>query len=96
MPSLEEDWEGLGLGEVEYKNVLNETSDAVIDTTYKKQRVVQGKVYTVKVKLTTMYIVYSPDGYFKQALALLNSCTLAIVLEHVILFMINNCIWPSE
>ena len=38
MPSLEEA-RTLGLGEAEYKRVLNETSDAVIDTTYKKQRV---------------------------------------------------------
>lgn len=42
MPSLEEA-RTLGLGEAEYKRVLNETSDAVIDTTYKKQRVAQGK-----------------------------------------------------
>ena len=38
MPSLEEA-KALGLGEVEYKWILNETSDAVVDTTYKKQRV---------------------------------------------------------
>ena len=42
MPSLEEA-RTLGLGEAEYKRVLNETSDAVIDTTYKKQRVARGK-----------------------------------------------------
>ena len=42
MPSLEEA-RTLGLGEAEYKRVLNEMSDAVIDTTYKKQRVARGK-----------------------------------------------------
>ena len=42
MPSLEEA-RTLGLGEAEYKRVLNETSDALIDTTYKKQRVARGK-----------------------------------------------------
>ena len=42
IPSLEE-VRTLGLGEAEYKRVLNETSDAVIDTTYKKQRVARGK-----------------------------------------------------
>ena len=42
MASLEEA-KALGLGEVEYKRILNETSNAVVDTTYKKQRVAQGK-----------------------------------------------------
>ena len=36
MPCLEEA-KTLGLGEVEYKNSLNESSDAVIDTTYNKE-----------------------------------------------------------
>ena len=42
MPSLEEA-KTLGLGELENKKILSETSDAVIDTTYKKQRVARGK-----------------------------------------------------
>ena len=45
MPSLEEA-KALGLGEVEHKGILNETSDAVINTNFKKQRVSQRR-YTM-------------------------------------------------
>ena len=43
MPSLEEA-KALGLGEVGYKGILYETSDAVINTIYKKQRVSRGSI----------------------------------------------------
>ena len=46
MLSLEEA-KALGLGEVEYKRILNETSDAVIDTTYKKKKSCTRKIYNV-------------------------------------------------
>ena len=65
MPSLEEA-RTLGLGEAEYKRVLNETSDAVIDTTYKKQRVaVIDTTYKKQRVARGKYTKYSNEDHAK-------------------------------